>query len=119
MKYWKDSEVQRIVSPEGHGSVMPYKHPASKVVRELSTGELTEIEIEIIPNTSEVRDHIDYATFENSLCLCVKVERRQWRADGRYYEEVIWVPLKVLGYVKEPYSSKSFDSAMKDMHTFS
>jgi hypothetical protein len=70
-------------------------------------------EIEIIPNTSEMRNYANLDTFEEEHGLCVKVERRYWRGDGRYYEEQFWVPLKRLGYVKEPCSSITFDEAMK------
>lgn len=112
MKYWKDSEIQKIDCEEGQGA-LPYNHPASKVTKMLSTGEVTIMEIEIIPNTAEIRNHIDWNTFETEHTLCVKMERRQWRADGRYYEEWQWVPLQLLGYKEEPCSSKSFDEAMK------
>ena len=111
MKYWKDNEIQYITCGEGE-RMTPYKHPASKVTKILPS-ETILVEIEIIPNTSKVRNYINYNTFEAECGLCVKVERRRWREGGCYYEEQFWVPLKELGYKEEPCNSKAFDEAMK------
>lgn len=112
MKYWKDNEIEYMTCEEGQ-RITPYKHPASKVTKILSTGEKSFIEVEIIPNTSEIRNYIDAKTYEYGYCLCVMVERRKWQNNGRYFEETFWIPLSDLGYEKEPYNSKAFDEAMK------
>jgi len=112
MKYWKDSEIQYITCGEGE-RMTPYKHPASKVTKILPSGETILVEIEIIPNTSEIREYINYNTFEAEHDLCVKVERRRIREGVLHYEEQFWIPLSHLGYKKEPYNSKTFDEAMK------
>ncbi len=112
MKYWKNTEIEHMTCEEGQ-RIIPYKYPASKVTKTLSTGEKTFVEIEIIPNTLEIRDYVDYRIFDSTYGLCTMVEHRQHRADGRYYEEQFFVPLGLLGYTKAPCSSKSFDDAMK------
>jgi len=108
MKYWKESEAEHLLYNEG-GRVAPYKYPASIVTH----NGLTVGEYEIIPNTTEVKKVIDPATFEDYTTLCVKMEYRKWREDGREFTIQSWVPLKSLGYDKEPYSSIAFDEAMK------
>ncbi len=108
MKYWKEAEAEHILYNEG-SRVAPYRHPASIVKHD----GLTIGEYEIIPNTSEIKKMIDPVTFENYFALCVKMEYRKWREDGREFTIQSWVPLESLGYKEEPYNSKAFDEAMK------
>lgn len=107
MKYWKDSDIQHIKYEEG-GRILPYKYPAS-----ITTSNTRRIEMEIIPGTSEVREHISPHTFEMEKGMCVKMERRTWRNNNPMFTEVFWVPIDVLGYDEEPDNYASYELAME------
>ncbi len=112
MKYWNDSEAEHIQYKEGT-RIMPYKHPASVVSGYTHYGKPVQLELELVPNTAEVRDVVSYTTFETEYRLCVKVERRRWQENGELISDFTWIPLDELGYDKEPISSRRFDEAMK------
>jgi len=108
MKYWDDTEIERLDYEEGC-RILPYKHPASIVV-----SDTTWIENEIVPNTAQVREYLSPHTFELTTDVCVQVEGRRWRKGYGMQCDVIWVPLKILGYDKEPNNdAAAFDEAMK------
>lgn len=88
---------------------MPRGKPASIATNDVNM----RIETEIVPGTSKIRKYLDNHTFEMLQGLCVKVERRVWRASAPMYTEVIYVPLHVMGYEKEPDNYSAFENAMK------
>lgn len=107
MKYWKDTEVEYLQYSEC-GRISPFGHPAA-----ISIGDGIRTEVEIIPNTSEMRDYLSPDTFEKTMTLCVQVEARRWR-DGYEMQKIVqWVTLEGLGYDKEPDNYLAFDEAME------
>lgn len=108
MKYWKDEDVEHIDYAEGC-RVLPHNHPAA-----IATSDNMRVEVEIVPNTIEVRNFVDPRDFEMTTGKCVQVERRRWRNGGQMFSEVFWVPLHAMGYDKEPdNSAAAFDVAME------
>jgi len=107
MKYWNGSEVEYMTYKEGY-RVSPHKHPAS-----ICESDETRIEMEIVPNTAEMREWVSPDTFQPSMELCVQLEGRYWRKGYDVMETITWVPLRVLGYVQEPVNYSAFDNAME------
>lgn len=107
MKYWENSETEYLEYEEA-GRILPYKHPAA-----IAASDDIRTEVEIIPNTMEFRDYVDPMTFTTSLRKCVKVERRLFRFGKDMLEEIVWIPLDMMGYDEPPNNYAVFDRAME------
>jgi len=111
MKYWKEDEVQ--VLPYWEGSrILPYHHPASRVV-DHDTGS-TVFECEIIPFTEREAEYIDHIEKTLVTGKCVKVEIREWSANSLMGVRHEVVSLNSMGYLEEPDNKDAtFARAMK------
>lgn len=109
MKYWKGNDIEHLVYEEGRRT-MPYKHPAAIAI---SSDSSIRTEVEIIPNTMEVRETLDPVTFNTGKHKCVQVERRLFRTGMDTYNDISWVALELMGYSDEPINYDAFDYAME------